>query len=54
MAPRTPNRRIPDPTETLGQLRADVDELLARAAPAPPAIFVREAVLPLRATPDEE
>jgi hypothetical protein len=47
MAPRTPNKRTPSPVETMAALRADIDELLARAAPPSPPIFVREMVLPL-------
>lgn len=47
MAPRTPNKRTPNPAETIAALRADIDELLARAAPAPPAMFVREVLLPV-------
>lgn len=50
MAPKTPNRRNPDPVEDIAKLRADVDELMARSAPSPPAMFVREVVLPIVAT----
>ena len=39
MAPRTPNKRTPDPVEEIAALRADVDYLLARGAPPPPAMF---------------
>ena len=47
MAPRTPNKRTPSPVEEIAALRADIDYLLARAAPPPPPRFVREMVLPL-------
>jgi len=47
MAPRTPNKRTPDPVEEIAALRADIDYLLARGAPPPPPRFVREMVLPL-------
>lgn len=47
MTPKSPNRRNPNPVETLAQLRADLDELLARGAPAPSAMFVREVALPI-------
>lgn len=47
MTPRVPNHRAPDPIDEIAKLRDDVDELLARTAPSPPAMFVREVVLPL-------
>lgn len=47
MAPRTPNKRTPHPLDEIAKLRADIDYLLARAAPAPSPMFVREMVLPL-------
>ena len=50
MAPRTPNKRTPSPVEEIAALRADIDYLLARAAPPPPPRFVREMVLPLPGT----
>ena len=46
MAPRTPNKRTPSPVEEIAALRADIDYLLARAAPPPPPRFVRSMVLP--------
>ena len=46
MAPRTPNKRNPDPVDEIARLRADVDYLLARGAPPPPPRFGREMVPP--------
>jgi hypothetical protein len=53
MAPRTPNKRTPDPVEEIAALRADVDYLLARGAPPPPAMFVREVVLSITQVVEE-
>lgn len=47
MAPRTPNKRTPDLVDEIAALRADIDYLLARGAPPPPAMFVREVILPI-------
>jgi len=53
MAPRTPNKRTPDPVDEIAALRADVDYLLARGAPAPPDMFVREVILSIAQVTEE-
>lgn len=50
MAPKTPNPRLPNPLDALAGIQADIDELMARAAPPGASMFVREVVLPVVVT----